>query len=363
MQFIDLKTQYQKIKQPILDRITQVLEHGQYINGPELKELEEELMKFTGAKHALGCASGTDALLLAYMALGIGPGDEIITTPFTFFATAETALLLGIKLVFADINPETYNLDPEKIESKITSKTKAIVPVSLYGQCAELEKIGEIASKHGLAVIEDAAQSLGAKTAKGNPSCSYSTISCTSFFPAKPLGAYGDAGAVFTNDADLDKAMRELKEHGQSGRYHHTRVGINGRLDSIQAAILLEKLKIFPKEIELREKVAKRYDDLLGDKVKRQSNLDGFSNVYAQYTIEVENREDFVSRMNRFEVPTSIHYPTPLHLQPIMKDQGYKQGDFPLSEQAAKRVISLPMHPYLSLEDQDKVVAAVLESL
>lgn len=363
MQFIDLKAQYKTIESKIKKRMEDVLEHGIYINGPEIPKLEEELSAFVGVKHTICCGNGTDALTIAMLALGIQPGDEIISTPFTFFATGETVALAGATLVFADINPETYNIDPSKIEEKITNKTKAIIPVSLYGQCAEMEEIMKIAKKHNLPVIEDAAQSFGATNDKGLRSCSMADISTTSFFPAKPLGCYGDGGALFTNCDEHARALREIRDHGQSKRYTHTRIGVNSRLDSLQAGILLEKLAIFEKELEMRDKVAKRYDELFLGKVKKMKVLEGYGCAWAQYTIEVDNRELFQKKMSEKGIPTAVHYPIPLHFQPIFSNLGYKEGDYPISESVAKRVVSLPMHPYLDEVTQDKIVSAVLESI
>lgn len=364
MQFIDLKSQYKTIEDKIKTRIHNVLDHGMYINGPEIKELESQLADFVGVKHAIGCANGTDALTMAMLALDIKPGDEIISTPFTFFATGETVALAGAKLVFADINPDTYNIDPSLIEAKITPKTKAIIPVSLYGQMAQMDEIMAIADKHGIPVIEDAAQSFGATNSNGKRSGSVAQISTTSFFPAKPLGCYGDGGAMFTDDDDLALALRQIRDHGQSKRYTHTRLGVNSRLDSIQAAILIEKLAIFEKELQLRDEAAKRYDKLLDGKIsKKMKVLDGYGCAWAQYTMEVENRDQFQKNMTELGVPTAIHYPVPLHYQPVFSDLGYNKGDYPLAEAAAEKVVSLPMHPYLDVTTQEKVVDAVLKSL
>lgn len=325
MQFIDLKAQYRTIEDKIQKRINDVLEHGRYINGPEIVELENKLSEFVGVKHSLACGNGTDALTIAMLALGVGPGDEVISTPFTFFATGETVAFAGAKLVFADIDPETYNIDPKKIEEKITSKTKCIIPVSLFGQCAQMEEIMEIANRHGIPVIEDAAQSFGAKI-NDKRSGSMATISTTSFFPAKPLGCYGDGGALFTNDDQLALAIKQIRDHGQSKRYTHTRLGLNSRLDTIQAAILIEKLAIFEKELESRDKVAKRYDQAFEGKLKKMKLLKGYHCAWAQYTIEVNDRESFVANMQKLEIPTAIHYPIPLHFQPVFENLGYQKG-------------------------------------
>ena len=360
MEFIDLKTQQKHIHSSLTEGINKVLSHGQYIMGPEVKELEDKLASFVGAKHCIANSSGTDALLLPMMAMGIKPDDEIVTTPFTFFATGEMISLLGAKPVFVDIDPETYNLDPKKLASAITAKTKAIMPVSLYGLCADMDAINQAAGK--IAVIEDAAQSFGASY-KGKKSCALSTFGATSFFPSKPLGGYGDSGATFTNDDAMAQAMREIRVHGQEKRYHHTRIGINGRIDTLQAAILISKFSIFPQEVEARARIGARYRELLGTKLKLQALPTGYTNVYGQFTIEVDNRDDFIKRMNEMGVPTAVHYPVPLHLQPAYKEMNFKVGDFPHSERAAKRVCSLPMHPYLDEKTQDKVVETVFKCL
>lgn len=362
MQFIDLKAQYAGIKDKIQKRFDDVMEHGMYIMGPEVKELEKNLAEYVGCKHAIGCANGTDALTIALDALDIKCDDEVISTPFTFFATGETIALKGAKLVFADIDPDTYNINPDLIEEKITSKTKAIIPVSLYGQMPDMDKIMEIAKKYNLVVIEDAAQSFGAEM-RGKKSCSVAHISTTSFFPAKPLGCYGDGGALFTNDDELAKKISEIRNHGQSKRYTHTSLGYNSRLDTLQAAILLEKLAIFPKEVELRQEVAKRYDEAFKGKVKTTKVADDFKSVYAQYTIEVDNRDDFLEKMKADGIPMAVHYPVPIHHQPVFKDLGYADIDMPLADKASQSVCSLPMHPYMQVEDQMKVINAVLKNI
>lgn len=359
--FIDLKTQYESLKPKIHARINAVLEHGQYIMGPEVKELEEKLAAYVDVKHCISASSGTDTLLIAMMALGVGPGDEVITTPFTFIATGEMIALLGAKPVFVDINHKTYNIDPSKIEAAITPQTKAIMPVSLYGQCADMDAINAIAGQHNLPVIEDAAQSFGA-TYKGRKSCALSTIGSTSFFPSKPLGGYGDGGALFTNDDALAKTMREIRVHGQDRRYHHPRVGVNGRMDTLQAAILLAKLDHFCNcEVKQRELIGARYTKLLNNvpSVSTPYIEPHNTSVYAQYTIQVNNRDVLVKALNEAGIPTAVHYPIPLHLQPVFANVGFKEGDFPISESAAKRVLSLPMGPELSLDQQDIVIAAL----
>ena len=357
MQFIDLQTQQLKIKGQIDRNIQKVLAHGKYIMGPEVGELEGRLADYVGVKHAIGVSSGTDALLIALMALGVGYDDEVITTPFSFIATAETIALLGARPVFVDIRPDTYNLDPELLEAAITTRTKAIMPVSLYGQCADFDAINAIAQRHGLPVIEDGAQSFGA-TYKGRLSCGLSTIGCTSFFPSKPLGGYGDSGACFTNDDSLAKTMREIRVHGQDRRYHHPLIGINGRLDTLQAAVLLAKLDIFPDEVKARERIGARYSEKLGGTVVTPYIEPHNTSVYAQYTVQVDARDAVQAHLKAADIPTAVHYPVPLNRQPsLARDERYEH-----SELAADRVVSLPMHPYLTDSDQDKVVEALLSA-
>lgn len=362
MQFIDLKTQYSLIENDVLKSIKKVLDHGQYIMGPEINELEKQLADFVGVKHAIVNSSGTDALLMALMALDLKPGDEIITSPFSFFATAEVIALCHAVPVFVDVDPLTYNIDAEKIEAAITPKTKAIMPVSLYGQCPDFDKINTIAAKYNIPVIEDAAQSFGA-TYKGKYSCALSTIGCTSFFPSKPLGGYGDSGACFTDDDSIAEKLIEIRIHGQNARYCHSRIGINGRMDTIQAAILIEKLKLFPEEITLRQRVAKRYDELLSSIVKIPSILAHNTSVYAQYTIQVPDRPAFQQQMQEIGIPTAVHYPIAMHQQAALRYLNFNEGDFPHSETASRQVISLPMHPYLKKEEQLKVAKAVERAL
>lgn len=360
MEFVDLKTQYKRIKPSVDARIQAVLNHGQYILGPEVPALETELARHTGSKHCISCASGTDALLMALMALGISPGDEVITSPFTFIATVEMIVLLGAKPVFVDIDPRTWNLDPSRLATAITSRTRAIMPVSLYGQCADFDAICEAAG--GLPVIEDAAQSFGA-TYKGRQSGNLSTIGCTSFFPSKPLGCFGDGGACFTNDDGLAAIMVEVRNHGQASRYHHVRLGLNGRLDTIQAAVLLAKLEIFEEELLLRSEAAERYGERLKGIVQTPWIAEGNRSVYAQYTIEVDDRERVADALRREGIPTSVHYPIPAHLQPAFRGLGHEEGSFPIAERAANRVLSLPMHPYLKNEDQDKICNALKRAI
>lgn len=360
MQFIDLKTQSQRIEDRLFARFKAVLDHGAYIMGPEIAELEEALATFVGVKHALAVASGTDALLIALMALDVGAGDEVITTPFSFFATAEVIALLGATPVFVDIEKDTYNINPALIEAAITEKTKAIMPVSLYGQCADYDEINAIAKKYNLPVIEDAAQSFGA-TYKGQPSCGLTTIACTSFFPSKPLGCYGDGGACFTNDAELATRMDEIRLHGQSKRYHHTRLGINGRFDTIQAGFLLEKLAIFPEEIQLRQQVADRYQQLLPKNIIKPTIKSHNTSVFAQYTLETPDRDLVQQELQKRGIPTAIHYPSGLHEQPIFKKLYPGLQRFPNTEHAARHVLSIPMHPYLTEVDQIKIANALIE--
>jgi UDP-2-acetamido-2-deoxy-ribo-hexuluronate aminotransferase len=347
--FIDLKTQQEKIRDSLNKRIATVLDHGQYIMGPEIQELEELLADYVGVKYCISVSDGTTALLIALMALDIKPGDEVITTPFTFIATAEVAVLLGAKPVFVDIDPKTYNLNPNLLEAAITTKTKAIMPVSLYGQCADMDAINAIANKYGIPVIEDVAQSFGA-TYKGQKSCSLSTIGCTSFFPSKPLGCYGDGGACFTNDEKLAKKMSRIRLHGQDKRYHHVMIGLNGRMDTLQAAILLAKMEIFEEEVKLRQEVGTRYTELLKSIVVTPYIEPCNTSVYAQYTIQVENREIIQEKLKSIGIATVIHYPMPLHLQPIFSCLQQKENSFPVSEIIAKKVLSLPIHPYLEKE-------------
>ncbi|MDP3704907.1 MAG: DegT/DnrJ/EryC1/StrS family aminotransferase [Legionellaceae bacterium] len=362
MQFIDLKTQSDRIEDRLIARLKSVLAHGAYIMGPEIIELEKKLSQYVGVDHALTVASGTDALLIALMALDIGPGDEVITSPFSFFATVEVIALLGATPVFVDIDPTTYNIDARLIEAAITSKTKAIMPVSIYGQCADLDEINAIAQKHRLPVIEDAAQSFGARY-KGHSSCSLTTIACTSFFPSKPLGCYGDGGACFTNDPELAIRMQEIRVHGQSKRYYHTRLGINGRFDTIQAAFLLEKMELFPEEIELRQQAASRYEQLLPKQIKKPHVKDYNLSVFAQYTVEVSDRDVVQQKLQQLGIPTAVHYPVGLHNQPIVKELYPSNQLFPHTDFAASRVMSLPMHPYLTLADQQKICTALESTL
>jgi len=359
MDFIDLKTQQAAIKPELDRRIAAVLAHGQYIMGPEVKELEERLQEYTGAKHCITVASGTEALLISLMALGIKPGDEIITTPFTFVATAEVIVLLGATPVFVDIEPDTCNIDVSKIEEAITHKTRAIMPVSLYGQPADMDEINTIAVRHGnIPVIEDACQSLGA-TYKGTKSCNLSTVGCTSFFPSKPLGCYGDGGAVFTNDDEIAQACREIRVHGQSKRYVHTRIGVGGRMDTIQCAIVLAKLERFAWEVEQRKIIGERYNALMDEAgIQRVRQRGDRTSVFAQYTVLVEGREAVQAALLKEGIPSAVHYPIPLNEQ-LAYMQQYSVVTTPLSLSIAKKVISLPMHPFLIEQELDRIVSCI----
>lgn len=360
IEFIDLKAQQALIKERIDAGIQRVLAHGQYILGPEVSELEERLAAFVGARFCISVANGTDALQIAQMALGIGPGDEVITPGFTYIATAETVALLGAKPVYVDIDPRTYNLDPQLLEAAITPRTKAIIPVSLYGQCADFDAINAIAARHGIPVIEDAAQSFGA-TYRDKRSCNLTTIACTSFFPSKPLGCYGDGGAIFTNDEELARVLRQIARHGQDRRYHHIRVGVNSRLDSLQAAILLPKLEIFPRELELRQAVAGRYAQLLEDAGIAAPFVEPHNqSAWAQYSVQVEGRDQVQERLKAAGVPTAVHYPIPLNRQPAVRDD---LASLPFGDTVAERVMSLPMHPYLDESAQNHVVSTLKGSL
>jgi len=368
MDFIDLKTQYQRVRESMNRRMQAVLDHGQFILGAEGQELERKLAEYVGVKHCIGASSGTDTLLIALMAYGIGRGDEVITSPFTFIATGEMIALAGAKPVFVDIDARTYNIDPRLLEAAITPRTKAIMPVSLYGQCGDMDGINAIARKHRIPVIEDGAQSFGAQY-RGKRSCGLSEVGSTSFFPSKPLGCYGDGGALFTDDDALAKVMREIRVHGQDRRYHHPRLGINGRLDTLQAAVVLAKMEIFDDEVAARMRIGARYSEMIAeafgderDPARRVTTpivAQGCTHMYAQYTIEVANRDKFEQGMKAQGIPTAVHYPMPLHLQPVFADLGQKAGAFPLSEAAGQRVISLPMHPYLTEAQQARVVQAM----
>jgi UDP-2-acetamido-2-deoxy-ribo-hexuluronate aminotransferase len=358
MDFIDLKTQYAALRENINARIQRVLDHGQYVLGPEVAEMEAKLAARTGAAHCVAVASGTEALLIALLALEIKPGEEVITTPFTFAATAEMIALIGARPVFVDAEEGTANIDAAKIEAAITPRTRAIMPVALYGQPADMDEINAVAARHKLPVIEDAAQSFGAAY-KGRQSCNLSTIGCTSFFPSKPLACYGDGGALFTSDAALAQAMREIRVHGQSGRYRHTRIGVGGRMDSIQCAVVLAKLERFDWEVRQRAEIGAHYDALLaGSSAKPIQVKADRSSVYAQYTVRVAQRAAFEQHMKASGIPTAIHYPLSLHQQPAYAD-GCAGQSFPVSERLAREVISLPMHADLDEATQHRIAAAV----
>lgn len=359
MQFVDLKAQYQRVKAQIDTNIQKVLDHGQFILGPEVAELEEKLAVYTGARFCISVANGTDALQIAQMALDIGPGDEVITPAFTFIATAETVALLGAKPVFVDVDPCSYNLDPARLEEAITPRTKAIIAVSLYGQCADMDAINAIAARHGIPVIEDGAQSFGASY-KGRKSGNLSTIACTSFFPSKPLGCYGDGGAIFTSDETLAQLMRQIARHGQQSRYHHVRVGINSRLDTLQAAVLLSKLSIFEEELALRQQVAGRYAAWLAScPVTLPVVAPHNTSAWAQYTLQVSDRRKVCNYLKEKGIPTAVHYPMPLNQQPAVADA---KVSLPVGDALAQRVLSLPMHPYLGEDEQQRVARAVMEA-
>ncbi|MBC7804196.1 MAG: DegT/DnrJ/EryC1/StrS family aminotransferase [Candidatus Parcubacteria bacterium] len=361
MDFIDLKTQYSALRESVNARIQRVLDHGQYVMGPEVKELEDRLATWTGARHCLAVASGTEALLIALMALGVKAGDEVVTTPFTFVANAEMIALIGAKPVFVDVEEDTANIDVSKLEAAITPRTRAIMPVSLYGQPADMDEINAIAARRKLPVIEDAAQSFGA-TYKGRKSCNLSTIGCTSFFPSKPLGCYGDGGAIFTSDDALATAMREIRIHGQSGRYHHTRIGVGGRMDSIQCAVVLAKMDRFEWEVRQRIEIGAHYDALLVPAVRTLKVKQDRTSVYAQYTVRVAARARFEQELKARGIPSAVHYPLSLHQQPAYA-AGYVGQSFPVSEALAREVISLPMHADLNEATQQQVVFAVREAL
>tara|TARA_B100001971_G_scaffold59827_1_gene54881 strand:+ start:373 stop:1923 length:1551 start_codon:yes stop_codon:yes gene_type:complete len=358
--FIDLRRQQSKIRGSLESRIHQVLHHGRYVFGSEIEDLELQLANYVGVSHCVCVSSGTDALLASLMAIEIQPGDEVITSPFSFFATAEVMSLLGAVPMYVDIEPTSFNIDATKIEAAITPRTRAIVPVSLYGQCADMDVINEIAIRHDLIVIEDAAQSFGA-TYKGKRSGSLSNLACTSFFPAKPLGAYGDGGACFTDDPGLAELLRQVRDHGQDSRYHHVRIGINGRMDTLQAAVLLSKIPIFEDEINRRQLVASRYlEGLLY--LQRQGGLvlpevrGSRTSSWAQYTIRLSDREAVRAAMAQQGIPTTVHYPTTLYSQPALRDRSI---DCPESESAAESVLSLPMHPYLEKEAQGQIIKSL----
>lgn len=368
MQFIDLNAQQKRIRDKIETNIKKVLDHGKYIMGPEIKELEEKLAQYVGTRYAVGVASGTDALLVPLMALDIGPGDAVFTTPFTFIATAEVVQLLGAVPVFVDVQPDTFNIDPVELDKVIRQtlekgklKPRAIIPVDIFGQTADYDEINVIAKKYGLFVLQDAAQSFGAAY-KGKKACSNADAAATSFFPAKPLGCYGDGGMIFTNDEQLVKKLISIRVHGSgSDKYNNIRIGVNGRLDTIQAAVLLAKMDIFAEEIELRQTVAQRYEQGLQLPAKAPVVRDYNISAWAQYTILHPERDAVIARLNKQGIPTAIYYPTPLHLQEAFIKLGYKKGDFPVTEEIADNVFSVPMHPYLPMEDQARIIEIICQ--
>ncbi|MEW6218464.1 MAG: DegT/DnrJ/EryC1/StrS family aminotransferase [Thermodesulfobacteriota bacterium] len=384
MQFIDLAAQQRRLRQTIEANLRAVLDHGQYIMGPEVAALERRLAEFVGVRHAIGCASGTDALLMALMALGIGPGDAVFTTPFTFFATAEVIRLLGAVPVFVDIDPATQNLSAGALEEAVLAletadarrhplprqalslEPRAVLTVDLFGVLADYDGVGRVAKQHGLAVVQDAAQSFGAEL-RGERSCRQGLVGCTSFFPAKPLGAYGDAGMCFTDDEALAADLDSIRQHGKgSHRYEHIRLGLNGRLDTLQAAVLLAKIEIFPEELELRQAAADRYQELLapaGDAFVLPAVPADRRSAWAQYSLlaaSEEARSAALAALTAATIPYAIHYPLPVHRQAALANLGYRPGDFPVAEDHARRIFSLPMHPYLRKEDQEQVAAALL---
>jgi UDP-2-acetamido-2-deoxy-ribo-hexuluronate aminotransferase len=370
LDFIDLKTQQQRISTLLTENLQRVLAHGQYVMGPEIKELETRLAAYVGVKHAISCSSGTDALLMPLMAYGVGPGDAVFTSPFTFIATAEVIQLLGATPVFVDIDPQTFNLDPEALAEAVGRlgrnpgtahlKPRGIIPVDLFGQPADYDRIHAVAQNHGLFVLEDAAQSFGA-TYKGRRAGALAAVAATSFFPAKPLGCYGDGGAVFTDDDNLAEILCSIRVHGQGrDKYENVRIGINGRLDTLQAAVLLAKLEIFPQEVVDRQRVARAYSQALNPVVETPSVAPESTSVWAQYSVLSDHREVLLQKLQAAQIPTAIYYPLPLHLQKAFTHLGYKEGDFPVSERASRRIFSLPMHPYLSQTDQARIVQVLL---
>ncbi len=365
MQFIDLKTQYRRIQESVQQRMNRVFEHSQFILGPEVEELEQRLAEYVGVKHCMTVSNGTDALLIALMALDIGPGDEVITTPFSFIATATMTKLLGAKPVFVDIDPKTYNIDPRQIEQAITPRTKVILPVNLYGQCAEYDPINALAEKYGLHVVEDAAQSFGA-TYKGRQSGNLGNIGCTSFFPSKPLGCYGEGGACFTDSDELATSIKQIRNHGQDRRYHHIRLGLNGRLDTLQAAVLLAKLEIFPAELKQRDQIATMYNYFLDGYVATPYIESHNESTFAQYTIQIDQRDWVAQKLKEQQIPTAVHYPIPIDQQPLFNKKhlnGDSHFNLPYSESVAGRVLSLPFHPYLEESEVAKIAAHIIENV
>lgn len=360
--FANLGKAYTEHKKEINDAIASVIDNSSFIMGTQVSEFENNLSEFTGSKYSISCSSGTDALLLAMMALDIQPGDEIITTPFTFIATAETIAFLKAKPVFVDIEEITYNIDVSKIEAAITDKTKAIIPVSLYGQPSDMTEINKIAGKYDLSVIEDAAQSFGSEY-QGDKSCNLSSIGCTSFFPAKPLGCFGDGGAVFTNNEKLAGIMRSLRLHGQTERYYHKYIGMGGRLDTLQAAVLDVKLKYYEADLKRRQNVAEKYTELLAGKLITPMVKEDRTSAWAQYSIRIKNRNLIQDELKKAGIPTAVHYPKPLHLQECFEYLGYSKRDFPVSEMVSEEIMSLPMNPYLTEEEINYITINLIKLL
>jgi UDP-2-acetamido-2-deoxy-ribo-hexuluronate aminotransferase len=356
--FIDLRQQQARIKGRLDAGIARVMEHGQYILGPEVAELEVRLAEYSGAKFCISVANGTDALQIALMTLGVGAGDEVIVPGFTHISTAEVVVLLGAKPVYADIDPQTYNIDAKLLGTLITARTRAIIAVSLYGQCPDFDAIHDAAGAHGIPVIEDAAQSFGA-TYKGKKSCNLSVMACTSFFPSKPLGCYGDGGAIFTSDPELEQVARQIARHGQDRRYHHARIGVNSRLDTLQAAILLLKLEILDSEMDRRAEVAKRYENFFAGygSIGVPRIEDHNTSAWAQYTVRVDKRDVVRGHLEASGVPTAVHYPIPLNRQPALLNG---DGRLAMCDEAAAEVLSLPMSPYLDESQQDFIAAALI---
>lgn len=360
MQFIDLQTQYRTYQTDIDARMRAVLDHGKFIMGPEIAEMEQALAKYVGVKHCISVSSGTHSLEIALRALDIGPGDEVITVPFTWISSAEVILLVGATPVFVDIEPNYFNIDVSKIEQAITPRTKAIMPVSLFGQMPDYTEINRIADRHGITVIEDAAQSFGA-TQNDQRSCGVTKISSTSFFPAKTLGCFGDGGALFANDDELANRMRAIRTHGGLQRHYHPYVGTNGRMDTLQAAVILGKFPHFEQEVKSRNEIGARYTELLRGHCGVPEVMPGNTHVYAQYTITVPDRDALANDLREAGIPTAVYYPKCLHEQPVFAKYGFQWGDFPVSETISRQVLSLPMHPFLSPADQDRIVSAICQ--
>lgn len=366
IQFIDLKAQFERLEKDIRARMDAVLEHGKYILGPEILELEEKLARFAGVKRAITCSSGTDALLMVLMAEGVGPGDAVFTTPFTFIATAEVISLLGATPVFVDIDPETYNIDPgklgeavERVKAEGALRPRAVIPVDIFGLPADYDPIMNIAGKSSLFALEDAAQGFGG-VYKGRRAGALAHAGATSFFPAKPLGCYGDGGAIFTDDEEFAEKLVSIRVHGQGEhKYENVRVGLNARFDTLQAAVLLPKLEVFGDELKARQKVAERYTEGLKDVVKTPFIPEGYKSAWAQYSVQSEKRTDIMAALKEEGIPSAVYYQKPLHLQKAFEGLGYKEGDFPVSEEVSRRIFSLPMSPYITDEQVDMVIEVI----